>query len=55
MIKQLRATGAKLPVEMFIATESDYEKEFCEKILPKYNARCNVFDYKLADDLKKAF
>ena len=33
MIKQLRATGAKLPVEMFIATESDYEKEFCEKVL----------------------
>lgn len=55
VIKQLRATGAKLPVEMFIATESDYEKEFCEKVLPKYNARCNVFDYKLADDLKKRF
>ena len=31
------------------------KKNFVKRILPKYNARCNVFDYKLADDLKKRF
>ncbi|KAL6453227.1 MNN2 Alpha-1 [Candida maltosa Xu316] len=55
VIKQLRATGAKLPIELFIATESDYEPEFCDKVLPKYNARCNVFDSNLADNLKERF
>lgn len=55
VIKQIRANGSKLPIELFIATESDYEKHFCDEVLPKYNARCNVFDYELAEDLSKRF
>lgn len=42
-IKQLRKTGATLPVELFIPTIEDYEHHFCEIILPQYNARCVVF------------
>ncbi|RLV94486.1 Alpha-12-mannosyltransferase MNN2 [Spathaspora sp. JA1] len=55
VIKQLRATGAVLPIELFIATQSEVDKEFCDKVLPKYNARCNVFDSYLSANLKKRF
>ncbi|CCG23130.1 Mnn2 alpha-1,2-mannosyltransferase [Candida orthopsilosis Co 90-125] len=55
VIKQIRATGAQLPIELFLATEDDYEKSFCEHILRTYNARCNVFDKKLAEDLSTRF
>ena len=55
VIKQLRAIGATLPIELFLATEDDYEKNFCEHIMRSYNARCNVFDKKLAQDLNTRF
>ncbi|RCK63589.1 Alpha-1,2-mannosyltransferase MNN2 [Candida viswanathii] len=55
VIKQMRANGSKLPIELFIATESDYEQHFCDEVLPKYNARCNVFDDKLAQELSNRF
>ncbi|KAL7665702.1 Alpha-1,2-mannosyltransferase MNN2 [[Candida] zeylanoides] len=55
VIKQLRATGAKLPVELFIPGSHEYDKQLCEEILPQYNARCNVFDDVLAKDLKTRF
>ncbi|KAG2733465.1 hypothetical protein G9P44_002990 [Scheffersomyces stipitis] len=55
VIRQIRATGAKKPIELFIPSKLEYEKAFCETILPKYNARCNVFDTKLAGNLKKSF
>ncbi|KAK6455602.1 mannosyltransferase putative-domain-containing protein [Scheffersomyces xylosifermentans] len=55
VIRQIRATGAKKPIELFLSNEEEYEKDFCEVVLPKYNARCNVFDTKLALDLKKRF
>ncbi|CAI5757369.1 unnamed protein product [Candida verbasci] len=55
VIQQLRATGSKLPIELFIATESDYESEFCEKVIPKFNARCNLFNIELAKNLADRF
>lgn len=55
VIKQIRATGAKKPIELFISSSKEYEKDFCEKVLPKYNARCNVFDDKLGQELKSEF
>ncbi|KAG7662004.1 uncharacterized protein J8A68_004504 [[Candida] subhashii] len=55
VIKQLRKTGAKLPIELFIPTKSDFEADFCEKVLPKLNARCNVFDPVLSSQLKRRF
>ncbi|CDK29004.1 unnamed protein product [Kuraishia capsulata CBS 1993] len=39
-IEALRRTGAELPVEVILPSESDYEFEFCEKILPSLNGRC---------------
>ncbi|CUM56305.1 unnamed protein product [Debaryomyces tyrocola] len=55
VIKQIRATGSKMPIELFIAAEDNYEKEFCEELLPRYNAHCNLFDSSLSANLKERF
>lgn len=55
VIKQIRATGSRIPIELFIAKEEEYEKDFCEKLLPLYDARCNLFDTALSDNLKERF
>lgn len=48
VIRQIRAVGSTLPIELFIPNTGEYEAEFCEKILPKYNAYCNMLDSKLS-------
>lgn len=55
VIKQIRATGSKMPIELFIAGQDEYEKEFCETLLPRYNAHCNLFDSGFASNLKERF
>lgn len=55
VIKQIRATGSTLPVELFIPSSAEYEEKFCEELLPKYNAKCNVFDDKLVTRLENEF
>lgn len=42
-IVQLRKTGSKTPVEVFIPSIEEYDQKFCEEILPQYNAHCLVF------------
>lgn len=48
-LRMLRRTGSTLPVEIWMADESEYEPEICEDILVQYNARCrllsDVFDH----------
>lgn len=44
VVKQIRAIGGKLPIEIFIPSEADYEADFCENVLPKYNARCMMLE-----------
>lgn len=39
-VENLRLTGSKLPVEIIIPQREDYERQLCEVILPKLNARC---------------
>lgn len=55
VIKQIRAIGSTIPIELFIPSSAEYEKEFCEVVLPRYNAHCNVFDDKLAARLAVDF
>ena len=55
VIKQIRATGAQLPIELFIASEDEYEEKFCTHIAQEYNAQCNVFDKALAQSLLDRF
>lgn len=47
-IKHLRNLGSKLPVEVYIPFENEYEEEFCEKTLPSLNAKC-VKMYEILD------
>ena len=39
-IETLRKVGSTLPVEIFLPNESDYDYQYCEKILPQLNAKC---------------
>ncbi|KAI5962410.1 uncharacterized protein KGF55_003486 [Candida pseudojiufengensis] len=55
VIKQLRSVGSKLPIELFLSSEDEYEKKFCEHLKKKYDARCNVFDKKLANELNEKY
>ncbi|GME68910.1 unnamed protein product [[Candida] boidinii] len=41
-IHQLRTIGCKLPIEVFIGTYSDYDQNFCDRILPGLNAKCTL-------------
>lgn len=52
-IQQLRTLGCELPIEVFIGDENEYEEEFCEVILPKFNARCSVLHKEIGDISKK--
>lgn len=41
-LRMLRRTGCTLPVEVFLATEDEWEDLMCDTILPALNARCVV-------------
>ncbi|KAK6204451.1 mannosyltransferase putative-domain-containing protein [Scheffersomyces amazonensis] len=41
-IKTLRSNGAKLPVEVIIPYEKDYDFEFCNSILPILGGTCKI-------------
>ncbi|GMM37429.1 hypothetical protein DASC09_047540 [Saccharomycopsis crataegensis] len=55
-IKHLRSIGSKLPIEVYIPFEEEYEKEFCEVILPSMNAKClkiyEILDLEVLKDSK---
>ncbi|KAI5954337.1 hypothetical protein KGF54_002112 [Candida jiufengensis] len=55
VIKQLREVGSKLPIELFLSSKDEYEEKFCKHLEAKYNAKCNVFNKKLSDNLFKRF
>jgi alpha 1,2-mannosyltransferase len=41
-VRMLRETGCELPVEVFLASQDEWDTEICDKILPGLNARCVV-------------
>lgn len=47
-IRMLRETGCKLPVEVFLATNEEWDAEICGQVFPRLNAHCvvleNIFD-----------
>lgn len=54
-IKNLRALGCELPVEVFIPSLEEYELEFCSSVLPSLNAKCIHLSTALSgDELKYA-
>lgn len=52
---QLRKIGSELPVEIIIPNRQDYkrERQFCEKFLPQYNAKCVVVEDRFGADVVK--
>ena len=41
-LRMLRRTGSILPVEIFMESKKQYEKEICEIVLPPMNATCMI-------------
>ncbi|PYI23235.1 putative alpha-1,2-mannosyltransferase [Aspergillus violaceofuscus CBS 115571] len=41
-LRMLRRTGSQLPVEVFLASEDEYETYICDVVLPSLNAQCIV-------------
>ncbi|KAL1959346.1 hypothetical protein VTO42DRAFT_2149 [Malbranchea cinnamomea] len=53
-LRMLRRTGSKLPMEVFLASDEEYEPYICNVVFPKLNAKCIVMDHILkasADDV----
>ncbi|KAI5286749.1 hypothetical protein KEM52_001880 [Ascosphaera acerosa] len=52
-LHMLRQTGSTIPVEVFIADESEYDPFVCDKLLPSMNATCiNLSDVLAASPLR---
>ncbi|KAI4212447.1 MAG: hypothetical protein LQ351_004880 [Letrouitia transgressa] len=43
-IRMLRKTGSKLPVQVYLQSQKEYEPEICESVLPALNAECFVIE-----------
>lgn len=41
-LRMIRNTGSTLPMEVFLATEAEYEHYICDVVLPSLNARCVI-------------
>lgn len=51
-IGQMREMGAKLPIELIINSEAEYDKQICEELLPKqFNAKCIVIEREVGKDV----
>lgn len=50
-IQLLRETGSKLPVELIVPRESDYDIDLCQNILPNYNAQCKIMSHYLPKEI----
>lgn len=44
-LHMLRRTGSKLPVEVFVPDDDEYEAEICDKYLTKLDAKCVVLSH----------
>ncbi|CAN8101977.1 unnamed protein product [Discula destructiva] len=53
-LHMLRRTGCKLPVEVFVPDDAEYEEEICEKYLKKLDAKCVVLSHILDQSPIKA-
>ncbi|KAL5343146.1 mannosyltransferase putative-domain-containing protein [Aspergillus crustosus] len=54
-LRMLRRTGSTLPVEVFMKDASEYEKNVCEDVLPKLNARCFILSDVVGKDFIEHF
>ncbi|ODV69009.1 nucleotide-diphospho-sugar transferase [Hyphopichia burtonii NRRL Y-1933] len=53
-IGQIREMGSKLPIEVIINTQEEYDKDICENLLPnQFNAHCIIIENEIGSDLLK--
>ncbi|KAJ5701469.1 hypothetical protein N7488_009017 [Penicillium malachiteum] len=52
-LRMLRRTGSTLPMEVFLANESEYEEYICDTVLPSLNASCVVLSHIMDVSLTK--
>ncbi|RCK55388.1 Alpha-1,2-mannosyltransferase MNN24 [Candida viswanathii] len=50
-IKVLRDNGSRLPIEVIIPYDKDYDVQFCDRILPTLNGKCKL----MTDYLPKSY
>lgn len=43
-IRALRETGSKLPLQLMLTSSDEYDKDVCEKLLPKLNGKCLIME-----------
>lgn len=43
-IRALRETGSTLPLQLMLTTNEEYDRDVCEILLPKLNAKCMVME-----------
>ena len=44
-LRMLRHVGSTLPMEIFLASDEEYERHICDVVFPQLNARCVVLDH----------
>lgn len=44
VVIQLRDLKSELPIEVVVNSEEDYDRQLCEEILPKFQAKCLVIE-----------
>lgn len=44
-LRMLRRTGSKIPMEVFLADDPEYEGYICDTVLPSLNAKCVVLSH----------
>lgn len=52
-LKLLRSHGSQLPVEVIIPKRSDFDIDFCNRVLPNMNAKCKVMSDYLPENIMK--
>lgn len=50
-IAQIRETGSKLPIELMVNTEDEYDEELCSEMKDKFEAKCVVIEREIGKDL----
>lgn len=50
-IAQIRETGSKLPIEVMINTEDEYDENLCNTLQSTFNARCVIIEKEIGKDL----
>lgn len=51
VIIQLRELGSKLPIELILNDESEYDDDMCNNFLPKLNTTCKIIETELGKEL----